>query len=364
MVQDSRFKVQGVDVPDNFWQNWHWQLRNACRSSKQLSSLFPDDEVAAEGNLPVFITPYYLRLLQQHPDAESLRKTVFPSVVESQDEQKEYLDPLGEKQHQVTNCVIHTYPDKVLFLATDCCAVHCQYCTRSRWIGRGTCARSDWQEGFDYIRQHPLIRDVLISGGDPLILDDDSLNELLSSLRRIRHVEIIRIGTKIPAVLPQRITKELLAVLKKYHPLWMVLHFTHPVELTAECVRACERLADAGVPLTSQTVLLRGVNDCTETIKKLMQGLLKARVRPYYLFQCDPVKGSAFFRTPVKTGQKIIRQLHGHTSGLAVPTFMIDAPGGGGKVPVGPSYVDGYDGEHWQLRDYLGRETNYYDPDD
>ena len=275
---------------------------------------------------------------------------------------EELEDPLGEKAHQVTACVVHTYPDKVLFLASDYCAVHCRYCTRYRWLGQGACSQQDWEEGLRYIEAHAEVRDVLISGGDPLMMSDGRLEWLLSRLRTISHVELIRIGSKVPAALPQRITSELVAMLRRFQPLWLVAHFTHPAELSEACEHACTMLADAGIPLASQTVLLKGVNDDAAVLKALMTGLLKLRVRPYYLLQCDAVRGAARFRTAVRKGQQLIRQLHGYTTGLAVPTFMIDAPGGGGKVPVGPSYIVGYDGDAWALSNYRNKRCRYYDP--
>ena len=344
------------------WADWRAQLRGAWEEAGAVREWLGMPKEKAAGRLPVKITPYYLSVLMR-PEGVPLRKTVVPSQEEACAGVEEWEDPLGETAHQATGCVVHTYPGKVLFLAVDQCAVHCRYCTRSRWLGRGACSERDWREGLDYIRSETSIRDVLISGGDPLMMDDARLDELLGALRAIPHVEIIRIGTKIPAVLPQRITPRLAEVLRAYHPLWMVIHFTHAAELTPACATACARLADAGIPLSSQTVLLKGVNDEAESIRALMEGLLRIRVRPYYLLQCDPVVGSAHFRVPIRKGQAIIRSLHGHTTGLAVPAYMVDAPGGGGKVPVASSFVQGYDGTHWQLDDCRGGTKKYYDPE-
>jgi lysine 2,3-aminomutase len=250
-------------------------------------------------------------------------------------------------------------------LPIDFCSTYCRYCTRSRVVGHGELSpqSSRLEAMFDYLRRSPQVRDVLISGGDPLALGEDNLDYILANLRSIPHIEFVRIGTKMPAVLPQRITRELVRVLRKYHPLWMSLHFLHPEECTPESTQACERLADAGIPLGSQTVLLKGVNDDVTIMTRLVQGLLKMRVRPYYLYQCDPISGSAHFRTTVRKGLEIIEGLRGHTTGYAVPTYVIDAPGGGGKIPLQPGYVVGRDGDDLLLRNFEGRQFRYPDPD-
>jgi lysine 2,3-aminomutase len=273
-------------------------------------------------------------------------------------------DPLGEDGHSPVPGLVHRYPDRVLFLALDFCTTYCRYCTRSRVVGHGELAPSDARLDamFDYIRATPSIRDVLISGGDPLALADDKLDYILGRLRDIPHVEFIRIGTKMPAVLPQRITPSLIKVLRKHDPIWMSVHFLHPHECTVEAFAACARLADAGVPVGSQTVLLKGVNDDVTTMKELVQRLLLMRVRPYYLYQCDPISGSAHFRTTVQAGLDIIEGLRGHTTGYAVPTYVVDAPGGGGKIPLQPNYVVGRDGNELVLRNYEGGEFRYPDP--
>jgi lysine 2,3-aminomutase len=319
---------------------------------------------ALAGRWPFLVTPYYLDVLRTRDPKGELLRTVLPSSAEWQAEPAEMEDPLGEEAHRVAPCVIHTYPGKVLFLATDRCAVYCRYCTRARRLEQGGCSTVDWQQGLRYIREHRDVRDVLISGGDPLLLSDARLEFLLTELRAIPHVELIRIGSKMPAVLPQRITPALCDILRRSSPLWMVLHFTHPAELTSACAQACARLADAGLPLASQTVLLRGVNDRFETLRDLFEGLLRLRVRPYYLLQCDAIAGASRFRVPVRRGQELIRRLHGNTTGLAVPTYMIDAPGGGGKVPITPSAIEEYDGTWWYLRNAQGKTYRYYDPDD
>ena len=271
-------------------------------------------------------------------------------------------DPLAEDRDSPVPGLVHRYPDRVLLLTTDFCSTYCRYCTRSRMVGHGGECRSSydrWSKALDYIAATPAVRDVLLSGGDPLTLPNDRLEWLLARLRRIPHVEIIRIGSKVPAVMPQRVTLALTRMLKRYHPLWLSLHFTHPDELTAEVHHACTRLADAGIPLGSQTVLLAGINDDVDTMRRLFQGLLKVRVRPYYLYQCDPIPGSSHFRTPVAKGLEIIQGLRGYTTGYAVPSFVIDAPGGGGKVPLLPDYVVERQGDGLLLKNYEGKFYRY-----
>jgi len=346
--------------------DWRWQVRHSLRCLEDLERRFK--LTAAErraiqgldGRMPIAITPYYADVIARSP---ALRKTMLPRPAEFIRAPGEFEDSLGEDGHSPVPGLVHTYPDKVLFLVTDRCAVYCRYCTRSRLAGSGTLKSSTaaWKRAIAYIRKTPAIRDVLVSGGEPLVLSDEKLDWLLRRLRAIPHVEIIRISTKVPAAMPQRITPNVVRVLRKYHPLWLSVHFTHPDELTPESGRACARLADAGIPMCSQTVLLKGVNDSPGVIKKLMQGLLRFRVKPYYLHQCDAVAGCSHFRTPVERGLEIVRSLHGFTSGYAVPTFMIDAPGGGGKVPVAPDYVAGREKGEWLLRNYLGSIFRYRD---
>jgi lysine 2,3-aminomutase len=273
-------------------------------------------------------------------------------------------DPLGEDADSPVPGLVHRYPDRVLFLVTGSCSVYCRYCTRSRAVGgkRDCFGPSNWEAALGYIASRREVRDVLLSGGDPLTLPGERLEWLLGRLRAIPHVEIVRIGTKVPAVLPQRVTSALTRMLGRHHPLWMSLHFTHPDELTPETVAACARLADSGLPLGSQTVLLRGVNDSLPVLRRLFHGLLRARVRPYYLYQCDPIAGSAHFRTPVRRGLELIRGLRGHTSGYAVPNFVVDAPGGGGKIPLLPDYNAGRDGDDLLLTNWQGRVFRYPDP--
>ncbi|MBD3304780.1 KamA family radical SAM protein [candidate division KSB3 bacterium] len=352
------------------WNDWRWQIRNRIRQIDVLASMITlsQDEHDAltrqQGHLPLSITPYYASLLDSHDPAQPLRRTVIPVRAEYTCMPGEADDPLGEDHTSPVPGIVHRYPDRVLFLATDFCSTYCRYCTRSRMVGEARSQHSplrQWEQAIAYIAANPAIRDVLISGGDPLTLADDRLEWLLARLRRIPHVELLRIGTKVPAVLPQRITPTLTRMFKRYHPLWMSLHFTHPDELTPETAQASQRLADAGIPLGSQTVLLAGINDTVDTMKRLVQGLVKIRVRPYYLYQCDPITGSSHFRTPVAKGLEIIRGLRGYTTGYAVPTYVIDAPGGGGKIPLLPDHVVGQEGEDLLLKNYEGKTSRYPD---
>ena len=359
------------EIGDVEWCDWRWQLRRRIRdlaSVERIIHLSPDEREAIQlrgDHLPLGITPYYAALLDPLDAQQGLRRTMIPSTNEFVVSHGERDDPLGEDDHSPLPGLVHTYPDKVLFLVTDFCATYCRYCTRARMVGKGEFIpdRSVWEKVLAYIREHEEIRDVLLSGGDPLILADDRLEWLLQRIKEIPHVEFIRIGTKLPAVLPYRITQAFVDMLKKYHPVWMSIHFTHPDELTPECQEACNLLADAGVPMGSQTVLLKGVNDSVEAIKKLSHELLKVRVKPYYLHQCDMIKGIEHFKTPVSTGVEIIEALHGHTTGYAVPTYMIDAPGGGGKIPVHPDYVIGREGDDLLLKNYRGDLYRYPDPE-
>jgi len=351
------------------WNSWHWQVANRIRRGDQLGrflQLSKDEELAVNGTgttLPLSITPYYLSLLNPTDPEHPLRRSVVPTTGELTQGPGEADDPLGEDNQSPVPGLVHRYPDRVLFLVHDFCSTYCRYCTRSRVVGHGTInpTTARFERMLDYIRRTKTIRDVLISGGDPLLLSDDRLEWLLSSLRKIPHVEVIRIGTKVPAVLPQRITPALVKMLRRYHPLYMSLHFIHPDECTPETTKACARLADAGIPLGSQTVLLRGINDTVETMKGLMHGVMKMRVRPYYLYQCDPITGSAHFRTSVKKGLDIIQGLRGFTSGYAIPTYVIDAPGGGGKIPLLPDSVIGKEGSDLLLRNYEERCFRYPD---
>jgi len=358
------------EVSDRDWNDWRWQARNRIRTLAQIERLLvlSEDErralVQGGSMLPVGITPYYMSLLDRENPAESLRKTVIPCTGEFVRTPGEADDPLGEDAHSPVPGLVHRYPDRVLLLALDFCSTYCRYCTRSRVVGHGeiTPNTERLEQAFAYLRQNSQIRDVLISGGDPLALSDERLDWILGRLRAIPHIDFVRIGTKMPAVLPQRITPQLCRTLRKYHPLWMSVHFLHPAECTPEATQACSRLADAGIPLGAQTVLLKGVNDDVVVMKELVHKLLLMRVRPYYLYQCDPISGSSHFRTPVSRGLEIIEGLRGHTTGYAVPTYVIDAPGGGGKIPLQPDTVVGRDGDYLLLRNFEGKTFRYPDP--
>ena len=359
------------EVSDAQWNSWHWQLQHRIKDLAGLKRLFnlSENELHAiethHGSLPSSITPYYASLVDRNDPTSAIRRTVIKVNDENLFTSGEAADPLHEDADTPVPGLVHRYPDRVLFLVTGVCPVYCRYCTRSRMVGsKGGEYKfnvKQWESALDYIRRHSEIRDVLLSGGDPLTIGDEKLEWLLSRLRAISHVQIIRIGTKSPVVLPQRITTGLLRVIKKYHPVWMSIHFTHPDELTPEVADACARLANAGIPLGSQTVLLKGINDTIETMTSLYQGLLKNRVKPYYLYQCDPVAGTSHFRTPVVKGLEIISGLRGFTSGYAVPHYVIDAPGGGGKIPLLPDSVVGREDGHLLLKNFEGNIYQYPD---
>ena len=353
------------------WNDWRWQLRNRLRDLQRLGRVVRlsfDEETAIRrlgGHLPVGITPYYASLIDRDEPHDPLRRTMIPTTAEFVRGLGEADDPLAEDAHMPVPGLVHRYPDRVLFLVTSFCATYCRYCTRARMVGQTGeyhFNEAQYKRALGYIAAHHEVRDVLLSGGDPLTMTDERLDQVLGQLRAIPHVEIVRIGTKVPAVLPQRVTPSLTRMLRRHHPLWMSIHFMHPAELTPEVAEACGRLADAGIPLGSQTVLMRGVNDDVETMKRLMQGLLRIRVRPYYLYQCDPISGSAHLRTSVQRGLEIINGLRGHTTGYACPTYVIDAPGGGGKIALWPDSVAGREGADLLLRNYEGEVFRYPDP--
>jgi lysine 2,3-aminomutase len=352
------------------WNDWFWQYRNRIRDLagiERILFLTNDEREAILHNprpLPLGITPYYASLLDARDPQHSLRRTMIPVTAEFRRSPGEADDPLGEEDDSPVPGLVHRYPDRVLFLVTEMCSAYCRFCTRARMVGNhneNPSMRLDWERSLAYIREHHEVRDVVLSGGDALLLSDENLGWLLDNLQRIPHVEMVRIGTKAPVVLPQRITPALVRTLRRYRPLWMSIHFTHPEELTPEVATACNRLADSGIPLGSQTVLMRGINDSVDTMRRLMTGLLRIRVRPYYLYQCDPISGSAHFRTAVSKGLEIIQGLRGHTSGYAVPHYVIDAPGGGGKIPLLPEYVVGREGNDLLLRNYEGKSFRYPD---
>ncbi|MEN9557334.1 MAG: hypothetical protein RLZZ232_3620 [Planctomycetota bacterium] len=357
------------DTSDADWDDWRWQSRHRIRTLEQFEKMLElsveERDVLADGGtlLPTAVTPYYMSLLDPENPLQALRKTVVPTTREFQRSAGEADDPLGEDGHSPVPGLVHRYPDRVLLLPLDFCSTYCRYCTRSRVVGHGEIQPNvqRLEAIFHYLEETPQVRDVLISGGDPLALSDEKLDWILGRLHAIPHIEFVRIGTKMPAVLPQRITPELCTMLRKYHPLWMSVHFLHPDECTPEAKQACSRLADAGIPLGSQTVLLKGVNDDVDIMKQLVHRLLLMRVRPYYLYQCDPISGSAHFRTPVSKGLEIIQGLRGHTTGYAAPTYVIDAPGGGGKIVLQPDAVVGRDGSDLLLRNFEGKVFRYPD---
>ena len=360
-----------ADVTDAQWNDWRWQLShrlNTLEELRQVIRLTPEEEegVGAQHRFRLDITPYFASLIDPDDPSCPIRRQVIPTSRELAGFEAAIVDSLSEEADSPVPGLVHRYPDRVLMLVTTQCASYCRYCTRSRIVGDpgAQFSRADYQAQIDYIADTPAVRDVLLSGGDPLVLSQRVLEDLLRRLRAIPHVEVVRIGTRVPVFLPQRIDDDLVAMLRRYHPLWMNIHFNHPQEMTPEVRRACARLADAGIPLGCQSVLLAGVNDCPNVMKKLVHELVRARVRPYYIYQCDLVPGAGHFRTPVARGIEIIEALRGHTSGFAVPTFVIDAPGGGGKVPLMPQYVISQTGNRVVLRNFEGFITTYTEPAD
>ena len=358
------------DVPDELWNDWHWQVKNRVETLEDLKkyvNLTEEEEEGVRrtlGRLRMAITPYYLSLIDLDDTYDPIRRQAIPTAHELESAPYEAADPLHEDTDSPVKGLTHRYPDRVLFLVTDQCSMYCRHCTRRRFAGQKDCAvpMAQIKACIEYIRQHEEVRDVLLSGGDALMLSDGLLEKIISELRAIEHVEIIRIGTRTPVVCPQRITPELCSMLKKYHPIWVNTHFNHPSEITPEAATACARLADAGVPLGNQSVLLAGVNDCVHVMKKLVNELVYIRVRPYYIYACDPSLGLSHFRTPVSKGIEIMEGLRGHTSGLCVPTFVVDAPGGGGKTPVMPTYLISQKPGKIVLRNFEGVITTYSEP--
>ncbi len=354
------------------WNDWHWQLANRITNVEQLErvvELTKNESATIKRSLNVLrmaITPYFASLMDRNNSSCPIRKQCIPTLQETLIAQTDRRDPLHEEIDSPVPGLTHRYPDRCLLLVTDQCSMYCRHCTRRRFAGQTDHPRSEKEieACIDYIRKTPVIRDVLISGGDPLTLADDYLESILREIRAIPHVEIIRIGTRVPVVMPMRITDTLCNMLKKYHPLWMNIQFNHPKEITPESAEACRKLADAGIPLGNQSVLLRGINDCPYIFRELNQQLLKIRVRPYYIYQCDLSQGIEHFRTSIGKGIEIMEFLRGHTSGLAVPTFVVDAPGGGGKIPVMPNYVISQSDRKTVLRNFEGVLTVYTEPDD
>ncbi|AVQ29428.1 MULTISPECIES: L-lysine 2,3-aminomutase [Fusobacterium] len=360
------------NVTDEQWNDWHWQVKNRIESLEDLKKYITLSAEEEEGvkktleTLRMAVTPYYFSLMDNNDPNCPVRKQAIPSIKEIHQAEADLLDPLHEDEDSPVPGLTHRYPDRVLLLITDMCSMYCRHCTRRRFAGASDDAmpmdRID--KAIEYIAKTPQVRDVLLSGGDALLVSDETLEYIISKLRAIPHVEIVRIGSRTPVVLPQRITPELVEMLKKYHPIWLNTHFNHPKEVTPESKKACELLANAGIPLGNQSVLLRGINDCVHVMKKLVHELVKMRVRPYYIYQCDLSMGLEHFRTPVSKGIEIIEGLRGHTSGYAVPTFVVDAPGGGGKTPVMPQYVISQAPHKVVLRNFEGVITTYTEPEE
>lgn len=358
------------DVAPAEWNDWRWQLRNVIRDVETLGMIIELDELQRVelerclGRFPMAITPYYAALMDRCDPLCSVRLQAIPGAGELEGGDDDLEDPLHEDEDSPVPGLTHRYPDRVLFMITNVCSMYCRHCTRRRLVGSEDhhLPAEHLERGLDYIRGHPEVRDVLLSGGDPLMLSDGKLESVLAALKDIEHVEIIRIGSRMPVVLPQRITEPLVAMIRKYQPVYLNTHFNHYKEITLESKDACERLTDAGIPVGNQSVLLRDVNDCPRIMKKLVQELLMIRVKPYYIYQCDMSSGISHFRTSIARGMEIVENLRGHTSGIAVPTFVVDAPGGGGKIPVMPSYLLSYSDRRVILRNYKGDITTYSQP--
>ncbi len=357
-------------VPEELWNDWKWQAANRVETLEELKNyiqLTAEEEKGIKNCLNTFrmaVTPYYLSLIDLNDPNDPVRRQAIPTEAELYFAPEESADSLHEDTDSPVKGLTHRYPDRVLFLITDCCAAYCRHCTRRRMVGQTDKAmpKAQIDDCIQYIREHPEVRDVLVSGGDVFMQTDEMLEYVISNLRAIEHVEIIRLGTRTPVVMPQRITQSLCDMLKKYHPVWVNVHFNHPNEITPEAVKACAMLADAGIPLGNQSVLLKGVNDCVHVMRELVHQLVKIRVRPYYVYACDLSLGLSHFRTPVSKGIEIIEGLRGHTSGYCVPTFVVDAPGGGGKIPVMPNYVLSQAPNKVILRNFEGVITTYTEP--
>jgi len=357
-------------IPDYLWNDWKWQFRNRITTVAHLAEFIPlTSEEQTQLKLvtmryPLSVTPYYLSLIDPDDPDDPIKKQAVPSILEITMGKVGLEDPLAEKEDSVVPGLVHRYPDRALMVLTDICPMLCRHCTRKREWHHGGWVRSEseFEAMLEYLRRKSDIRDIILSGGDPLTLSTRRLESIISRIREIRHIEIIRIGTRFPVVLPQRIDEELCAMLSRHGPIWLNTHFNHPREVTPQAAEACDRLLRSGVPVNNQSVLLRGVNDTVKAQLKLCQSLLRIKVRPYYLFQCDEVQGTEHLRTPVETGIKIIEGMRGHTSGLAVPTFVVDLPQGGGKVPIQPNYMLTHAGKELMLRNYQGNLFRYRNP--
>jgi lysine 2,3-aminomutase len=368
-MSESRSELLRIDRQRP--EDWRWQLQHALSRPDELGQVLSLSESERRGlaalerrGFPVAITPYYLGLIDREDPTCPIRRQVVPCIEELDLVPGDLADPLGEDAHEVAPNLIQRYPDRALLFATDRCAVYCRFCTRSRLVGAGGGARplSRLEPAFEYLRQHPEISDLIVSGGDPLVMGTDRLTALLAAVREIPSIETIRLATRVPVVLPQRVTEELVAALRVHHPIWIMTHFNHPRELTPEAALACNRLADAGFPVLNHTVLLRGINDDAGVLKQLFRGLVRLRVRPYYLLQADPVQGTGHLRTPLQTGIELMAQLQGRLSGIALPKLIVDTPGGLGKVPVGPDYVVARSEGVTRFRTHRGVEVDYLDP--
>ena len=356
-----------INIPESDWKDWRWQMKNRLTKREHIEKLLSLSEEEskgfeiAAGKLLVSVTPHFFNLIDSVDPNCPIRKQVIPSFLESVTSPLESSDPVGEEGSMPVPGIVHRYPDRILFLVTDRCASYCRYCTRSRLVSNasGYGFRPNFRECIDYIRSNKSIRDVLISGGDPLLLSDEKLDALLSSLAQIEHVEFVRIGSRIPVFMPQRITESLLSSLGRHHNLWMSIHVNHPKECTLELKDACSKIVRSGIPLGNQSVLLKGINDDLQTMRSLIHRLMMMKVRPYYLYQCDLVSGSSHLRTDVKKGVEIIEQLRGHTTGYSIPQFVIDAPGGGGKIPINPNYIKQENNDRIEMKNFEGEIFSY-----
>lgn len=371
MPTPSRRAKFYADVPDEKWNDWRWQMSNRLNTVGELANVLDLSEseskaLESKNLFRVDITPYFASLIDPHDPHDPIRAQVIPTDKEMVPFTSMMEDSLAEDRHSPVPGLVHRYPDRVLMLITTQCASYCRYCTRSRIVGdpSQTFSRADFDAQIAYLERTPQVRDVLLSGGDPLVLQPKLFEEIISRLRSIPHIEIIRIGSRVPVFLPMRVTQEMCDMLGKYHPIWLNIHVNHPNEITPELAAACDRLSRAGIPLGNQSVLLAGVNDSVHIQRKLVHELVMMRVRPYYLYQCDLVEGAGHFRTTVSKGIEIIEGLRGHTSGYAVPTFVVDAPGGGGKIPVMPNYVLSQAPGKVVLRNFEGFITTYAEPED
>jgi len=370
MNKKNNRKMLFPSATDDQWNDWKWQIKNRIENLddlKKIIRLIPEEEEGVKASLKTLrmaITPYFISLIDLEDANCPIRKQSIPTIAELHQSEADLLDPLGEDEFSPTPGLIHRYPDRALFLITDQCAMYCRHCTRRRFAGqRDAGLPAEYiNQAIDHIARTPQIRDVVVSGGDALLVSDKTLESILKGLRDIPHVEIIRLHTRTPVVCPQRITDDLLNMIKKYHPIWASVQFNHSNELTPESAIACEKMVDAGISLCNQSVLLRGVNDCPQVMKQLLYDIVKIRVRPYYLYQCDLSLGLEHFRTPVSKGIEIIENLRGHISGFAIPTFVVDAPGGGGKIPVMPQYLISQSPDKVVLRNFEGVITTYTQP--